>query len=887
MKEFTVSLPTPFPAQKKALKTASRFNALCAGEHFGKTTLGIEVLLASEYGALHSTKPVGWISATKDAADEVRRQVKRNINGIIRRQVTQSKLELINGGVIYFFSADDMPKSMPQLGLVVVDDARKIPDLLLFMDDYVLEAIREFSGSAWFLSTPFGKRCDFYRVFDAAKGDPDWSCWQFSSSLNPNLPEDTKTAISMASELELAQRFNAEFLDVPIELSSSQRIIGENESFIDWCRRLAADGLKVDGKPFSLDNRPALIPIYEAIPTHKKDAKDLTLIIQKATQLGLTIWEVLANIYMAIKWGPVSIGMFMPAMATAMHKSEHRFMRIVRSSPSLYKILTHGTDINGKEKKVGEGNVLTRRVSDSLLLFLWTTGKVTTESIPMDVVTLDECQEMTLEQIDKVRARTGDSDVQFTMMLSTANIDEQDINFWYRRGNQQVWHTRCEHCGAESDLSDPSGIFPSKSIGYSTGDVPGVEKNEYYWRCPECEGPISDPQQGRYIVTNPGASPKMLSFLLPRTISPKLTPRKMIEAWLGAKTGNQKKSFYNRTLARPYIDSDQLPVSMSHCLAAAEEGMRLGLRWKKSGRECFAGIDQMGSFNAIIIKERLPDGRQAVVHVEAIFNDDPFERCSELMDQFGVAVCVVEQLPNVNDARRFANRHSGRVFLAGYADLRDDQMQWGDQISRSDNRTNEEDRTRFTVTLNQYKCMQTALYRIKNRHCLFPDPDALEQDVIDGGVKKRIKLLRDWVFFHFTKTALVVDTGDSSAPGKAAKHDVEARKVRTKVVKVGIDPHYSYANMLCDVAWARAHGTSTFIMPDPVQPEGMPKEPPRAVKIPSSAGSALEEIKIQQMADDTCGKCRFRNPENDFCSELQATVRPSDPGCLSYEGRGY
>lgn len=72
-----------------------------------------------------------------------------------------------------------------------------------------------------------------------------------------------------------------------------------------------------------------------------------------------------------------------------------------------------------------------------------------------------------------------------------------------------------------------------------------------------------------------------------------------------------------------------------------------------------------------------------VIHVEAIFDDNPFERCSALMDIYGVAVCVVEQLPNVNDALRFANRHQGRVFLAGYADLRDDQMVLGDQLSRA------------------------------------------------------------------------------------------------------------------------------------------------------------------------------------------------------------
>ena len=130
-----------------------------------------------------------------------------------------------------------------------------------------------------------------------------------------------------------------------------------------------------------------------------------------------------------------------------------------------------------------------------------------------------------------------------------------------------------------------------------------------------------------------------------------------------------------------------------------------------------------------------------MAHVEAVFGEDPFARCGELMRQFGVAVCVTEQLPNVNDARRLANAHRGRVFLAGYADLRDDMMVWGDDLSRSDRRTAESDRSRYTVTLNQYKAMQMALYRVPDRFCLFPDPALLEQDVFEDGRTGRIVVL--------------------------------------------------------------------------------------------------------------------------------------------------
>jgi hypothetical protein len=302
---------------------------------------------------------------------------------------------------------------------------------------------------------------------------------------------------------------------------------------------------------------------------------------------------------------------------------------------------------------------------------------------------------------------------------------------------------------------------------------------------------------------------------------------------------------------------------MVHCLAAVEEGRRVGVAWQSSGRDCLMGIDQMGGWNAVIIKRRLPDGRQAVVHVEAIFDEDPFARCSALMDQFGVSVCVTEQLPNVNDARRFANRHRGRVFLAGYADLRDDMIVWGDDLSRSDRRTADEDRSRYTVTMHQYKAMQTALYRIRDRFCLFPDPVLLEQQVITDGRRERVLLLRNWVFLHFTKTALVVE-----------EHP-ETRRPRPKVLKVGLDPHFSYANMLCDIAWARNHGAGSCILPETTPVATMSTTERLAESLP---GLSLRGLGIVgSVPSGVCGRCTAF--QNGRCTERGFSVVSTDPGC--------
>lgn len=645
--------------------------------------------------------------------------------------------------------------------------------------------------------------------------------------------------------------------------------IPDDWSCTDWVEDLGRKGLKVDRKPFTLADRPALRPIYDAIPKTRAEAWQKKLVVQKATQLGLTVWEVLADLFMALKFGPVNIGMFLPDQSTAAFKSEQRFMPILRSAPMLYERLINRVETDGRVRKIGEGNILTRQFADSLMMFLWTSGRVTTESRPMDIVSLDEVQEMMLDQIDKVLARMGDSTMQFALMLSTANMPELDINYWYLQGTQEVWHTTCLECKAESDLSDPAGIFPNRSTAYNTGQVKGAPREEFIYTCPACSAWIKDAQIGRYIAQKPhNAISGVRSFMLPRTISPRMTPRDLVTAWNRAKTGDQKKSFYNRTLARPYIDASQLPVTIAHLEAAARTGMEMGLAWQKKATGTYMGVDQMGGWNAHIIKGRLPDGRQAVLHVEATFGLDPFVRTAELMDQYGVSFCVVEQLPNVNDARKLANKFPGRVYLAGYADLRDDMLVWGDDLSKSDRRTAKEDRSRRHVTLNQYKMMQTALFRLRDGQCLWPDPDAITQMVQDDNGERLLPICRDWVWDHFTKTALVVE------------QDEETRKTRTKVRKVGLDPHFSFATMLCDVAWARDGGSTSFLLPDGRSAPGI-TQPGSGMRLADAPGVPQGvRAMLHQPEVETCGVCdAFKEGR---CMARGLMVGAADPSCDAF-----
>lgn len=651
------------------------------------------------------------------------------------------------------------------------------------------------------------------------------------------------------AEIELRRRARLS----GVTLSDSDIAPGNDETFRVWCERLAQAGLKVDGHPFTLANRPALHAIYDLIPADPVDAYDRVIVLRKGAQMGLTVWEVLADIYMAMKWSPVTIGMYVPDSKLAPYKSTHRFMRLVRSIPELYRRMTTVEDDDGGRKRVGEGNVLTRTLGDSRFLFLWTSGATLTESFPADVVSFDEVQNMTPGDISKVQERMGASRIRLTLLLSTPLWPDADIDFWYQQGTQHRFFTDCDGCGQGSDLSEYLPERLSEVIALDAA------RDQSRYRCPHCHAWIDDTQRGAWRATYPER--QILSYHLSQVLSPTITAGQILKDWRLAQTGEQRRNFFNRKLGRPYADPTKIPVTLEHLNACVAAGVAAGVVWKTRARDTFMGIDQMGGFNAVLIKERLPDGRQALIHAEAIFDEDPFARCDVLMDCYGVACCVVEGLPNWNDAKRFANRHPGRVFVASYGGA--DTQTWGDLATRTDRKTDAEERDRWTVNLNQYKAMQVACARITSGNCLFPDPVGIECEYRDG-VPRRVLLLREIIFEHLTRVALI------------SERDPETSKWATFVKKIGIDPHYAYANMLCDVAWARAYGSGVIMIdsnPDRDREQAVREALP-------GIDPAIAQRLIAGIPDGACGACSAY--ADGQCAERLILVRESDPGCALF-----
>jgi hypothetical protein len=239
-------------------------------------------------------------------------------------------------------------------------------------------------------------------------------------------------------------------------------------------------------------------------------------------------------------------------------------------------------------------------------------------------------------------------------------------------------------------------------------------------------------------------------------------------------------------------------------------------------------------------------------------------------------VCVVEINPNYNDAKRFANRHRGRVFICdSFGRMAEGMIAWGDapKLDVSERRTDEAERDRYTLKMDQYKCMQVSMARFtaKEPLCVFPDPQGLVQEVKEKGIAQTAAVL-PIAFTHFTKTALV------------AEKDEETNQFKRSVKKIGIDPHFSYANMLCDVAWARSHGTATFLIPEAEVVSMEPADQLRRAGMPETVAQMVEAQ--SQGLGDTCGQCAAGYDEEGVwtgrCAERHFMIKPDQVACVLF-----
>ena len=163
----TLAVPMLRPDQARIALHPAKRKYVCAGRRFGKTVLGIALVLA----ALKQRGKVAWVVPTYRNANGVWKSLVGIMSPLIkageaRANRSERTIELRKGGFFGIFTADN-PTGMrgEWFNLVVVDEASRVSEDVI--DEVIEPTLADADGEAVYISTPQGKNW-FYRGWSSA-----------------------------------------------------------------------------------------------------------------------------------------------------------------------------------------------------------------------------------------------------------------------------------------------------------------------------------------------------------------------------------------------------------------------------------------------------------------------------------------------------------------------------------------------------------------------------------------------------------------------------------------------------------------------------------------------------------------------------------------------
>jgi len=553
------------------------------------------------------------------------------------------------------------------------------------------------------------------------------------------------------------------------------------DSFLMWA---ITSGVEVDNNKMDFNNHRYLIPLY-------MDDTD-TIVWRKAAQLGATVFMLLKILWW-LKANPGrKAGLYFPTKEGVENLSKDRLTPLIASAPDISKITREGD-------KLG-----LRRIGTSSFYLYHLGGVASKDSVPLDMVAFDEVRLCSPAEIDQALHRLSHSPFKQKLFVSTSGLPNADIDARFQRGKQYRWTTKCG-CKEGIILEDH---FPDCVISNDPR-----RSNEVYLRCPKCHYEIKDPQNGRYVSHNPGGDYN--SYSVSQLVSKYRTTKDVWEEYLH--TTNMEE-FYNAALGLPYIDSTNRGVTKEQL----ESCINPELKWLKDvpmrdrvGKTAM-GIDQGGAYCMVVIADIDPDGtKKRIRHVEIIDQNNPeyyknneqvspFVRCSELIDEFNVGLCVCDMMPNFNESLAFAQKHPRKVFLAHYSEAKD-VVQWADRgkVKASIAKAGPVLKFKYQAVMGRYTSLSFALGEWANNNVEIPPLEGLRQMARSEEQKGLLlpEAPANRLFSHLPRLIKAWRvTNDEEGTG------------RWWFRYAGGDPHLAHAWNYCNVALERLrrHNTFTF-----------------------------------------------------------------------------
>lgn len=418
-----------------------------------------------------------------------------------------------------------------------------------------------------------------------------------------------------------------------------------------WAEHRRIMGEPLPG-PYSFKHHPWCREIHDSRATFNTT--------MKAAQMGMT--EIAINrALFTIDVMKQDVLYVLPTAINAGDFAKARFNTALTYSDYLKEIFTD-TNTSGLKQAGGVSLYIRGSRGDSNL-----------KSIPVAVLILDELDEMDEKQIWLALERLSGHKEKSVWSISTPTIPKKGVHKLFLQGTQEHYRFKCPHCSKWTELTYPDCL----EICGETITDPEVKKS--FLKCRECEHKLDHETKDLWLASAKWEStyqcdPDHRSFYINQLYSYAMTPGEIALAYFrGVGDEAALVEFHNSKLGVPYIpDGGQVTdEEIDSCIgnyAKNDSRPEVG-----SERLIVMGVDQ-GKLNHIVVMEYWSTGSGIDINAvtkgkllwEGKRDASDFRELDRLMAEWQVRACVIDAEPQINDARRFARRFPGYVWLCRY-----------------------------------------------------------------------------------------------------------------------------------------------------------------------------------------------------------------------------
>jgi hypothetical protein len=410
---------------------------------------------------------------------------------------------------------------------------------------------------------------------------------------------------------------------------------GTTIGFMDWALKVPepkAGRLNFEYFPFQVE-------LYE------EGVNDKEGVVMKATQVGVSAWAMRWCLYHADTKGRTGLYVF-PTL-----KDMHDF-----SSLRVKPLIEGSRYLRGRQAPDDPDNKGMRGLGLGIVVFRGSESKRGLDSVDADHIVFDEYD--TLEE-----ANIPDAEMRVSSPLSPGlirrvgvpSIPDGGIDRLYHESDQRKWTTKCEAC--------------------NEWQTPTFDENVDFKRqirvCRKCRKPL-DTKVGEWVADFPDRGVR--GYKVTRLILPTANVPQLIVA--SKKRGpHHKQVFMNKHLGEAWAPEEgKLSQQALDAARNAGGGYTCATTMAEVVKDDGGQLRTMGvdvattrNFNVRVSDHFTANG---IEKKRALFlgEVERIEDLDILMEAFGVHMAAIDHLPEGRQARAFAERHQGQVYLVAYSD---------------------------------------------------------------------------------------------------------------------------------------------------------------------------------------------------------------------------